>query len=46
MSVITIGELVLGMLATTDDDIRAQRADTLALARGSDPVPVDWAVMS
>lgn len=46
VSVVTIGELQLGVLAAADDGLRAQRADTLALARGSDPIPVDEAVMS
>lgn len=46
VSVITVGELELGVLATADDDVRARRADTLVLARESDPVPVDEAVMS
>lgn len=46
LSVITLGELELGVLAAVDDDVRAQRADTLALARQSDPIPVSEAVMS
>jgi len=46
VSVITIGELELGVLAADDDDIRAQRADTLALARAADPIPISEAVMS
>lgn len=46
VSAITIGELGLGVLAATDDDTRARRADTLALARESDPIPVDEAVMT
>lgn len=46
VSVITIGELELGVLAATSDDARARRADTLALARESDPIPVSEAVMS
>lgn len=46
VSVITIGELELGVLAAGDDDTRARRADTLALARESDPIPVSEAVMS
>lgn len=45
VSVITIGELELGVLAATDDDVRARRADTLALARQADPLPVSEAVM-
>ncbi len=46
VSVVTIGELELGVLAATDDDVRAARADTLALARESDPIPVSEPVMS
>lgn len=45
-SVITIGELELGVLAATDDEVRARRADTLALARESDPIPITEAVMT
>lgn len=46
VSVITTGELELGVLAATDDDVRARRADTLALAREFDPIPVSEAVMA
>jgi predicted nucleic acid-binding protein len=45
LSVVTIGELRLGVLNAADDDIRARRADTLALARAADPMPVSEAVM-
>jgi predicted nucleic acid-binding protein len=45
VSVVTIGELQLGVLAATDDEIRARRADTLALARAADPIPISEAVM-
>jgi predicted nucleic acid-binding protein len=45
VSVITIGELQLGVLATANDDVRARRADTLALARNADPIPISEAVM-
>lgn len=45
LSVVTIGELELGVLTAGDDDVRARRADTLALARESDPIPVSEAVM-
>jgi len=45
VSVITIGELELGVLAATDADTRARRADTLALARSADPIAVTEAVM-
>lgn len=46
VSVITLGELELGVLAAADADVRAQRADTLALARESDPIPISESVMS
>lgn len=45
VSVITIGELQLGVLNATDDTTRARRADTLALARAADPIPISEAVM-
>ena len=45
VSVVTIGELRLGVLNAEDDGIRAVRADTLALARAADPIPVSEAVM-
>jgi predicted nucleic acid-binding protein len=45
VSVITIGELQLGVLAAQDDAIRARRGDTLALARSADPIPISEAVM-
>lgn len=45
VSVITIGELELGVLAALDPEQRAQRADTLALARSADPIAVTEAVM-
>jgi len=40
VSVITIGELQLGVLNAVDDAARARRADTLALASTADPIPV------
>ena len=46
VSVVTIGELQLGVLSATDEDIRARRADTLALARSADPIPITEAIMS
>jgi predicted nucleic acid-binding protein len=46
VSVITIGELELGVLAAVDEEVLARRADTLALARESDPIPVTEAVMT
>jgi len=45
VSVVTIGELELGVLAAADADTRALRADTLALARAADPIAVTEAVM-
>lgn len=45
LSVITIGELQLGVLNATDSATRSRRADTLALARMADPIPVSEAVM-
>lgn len=46
VSVITIGELELGVLAAAGDDVLARRADTLALAREFDPIPVSEPVMT
>jgi predicted nucleic acid-binding protein len=45
VSVVTIGELQLGVLSATDAASRARRADTLALARAADPIPLSEAVM-
>jgi predicted nucleic acid-binding protein len=45
VSVVTIGELQLGVLAAADDAARARRADTLALARAADPIPIGEAAM-
>jgi len=45
VSVVTIGELQLGMLNASDDATRARRADTLALARAADPIPIGEAIM-
>lgn len=45
VSVITIGELHLGVLSARDVTARARRGDTLALARTADPVPVSESVM-
>jgi predicted nucleic acid-binding protein len=45
VSVVTIGELQLGVLSAADDAVRARRAQTLALARAADPIPVSEAVM-
>ena len=46
VSVVTIGELRLGVLAADDRATRALRAETLALARRSDPIPISEAVMA
>jgi predicted nucleic acid-binding protein len=45
VSVVTVGELQLGVLAAQDASARARRADTLALARAADPIPISEAVM-
>jgi len=45
LSVITIGELQLGVLSARDPITRSRRADTLALARAADPIPISEAVM-
>jgi predicted nucleic acid-binding protein len=45
VSVVTIGELQLGVLAATDPERRSRRADTLALARTADPIPISDAIM-
>ncbi|MDQ6527470.1 PIN domain-containing protein [Nocardioides sp. LHD-245] len=46
LSVVTVGELQLGVLNAPDPLTRARRAETLALARTADPVPVTEAVMT
>jgi predicted nucleic acid-binding protein len=46
VSVVTIGELQLGVLSAIDDAARARRADTLALARSADPIPISEAVIT
>ncbi len=43
---VTIGELQLGVLNASNDADRARRADTLALARTADPIPISEAVMT
>jgi predicted nucleic acid-binding protein len=45
VSVVTIGELQLGVLNAADDATRTRRADTLAFARSADPIPISEAVM-
>jgi predicted nucleic acid-binding protein len=44
--VITLGELQLGVLLATDDENRMRRAQTLALARVADPMPINEAVIT
>src|SRR3984893_6157887 len=41
VSVVTIGELRLGVLAATDGPTRARRLETLTRAEELDPLPVD-----
>ena len=45
VSVVTIGELQLGVLAASDRATRARRASTLDLARRADPISISEAVM-
>lgn len=45
VSVVTLGELQLGILNAGNADTRARRADTLSLARNADPIPITEAVM-
>jgi hypothetical protein len=45
VSVVTIGELQLGVLSAGNAVVRARRAATLALARTADPLPVSEAIM-
>ncbi len=45
VSVVTLAELQLGVLAAEEDASRARRGDTLALARSADPIPITEAVM-
>lgn len=45
VSVITIGELQLGVLSAAEDGIRARRADTLALAKRAEPIAISEAVI-
>jgi predicted nucleic acid-binding protein len=46
VSVVTLGELELGVLSADDGDTRARRASTLSTARASDPVPIVEATMT
>jgi predicted nucleic acid-binding protein len=41
VSVITVGELRLGVLAAEDGPTRARRLETLSRAESLDPIPVD-----
>lgn len=45
VSVITFGELRLGVLQATDPGVRARRGDTLELALTAEPVPVTESTM-
>jgi predicted nucleic acid-binding protein len=45
VSVVTIGELELGVLCATDAALRARRGDTLSVARTAEPVPISESVM-
>lgn len=45
VSVVTIGELQLGVLVAGDSSTRARRAATLALARAADPIPITESAM-
>ena len=45
VSVVTIGELELGVLSAPDPASRARRGDTLSLARTADPVPIGESII-
>lgn len=45
VSVVTIGELQLGVSCARDPDVRARRGETLALARAAQPIAISEAVM-
>jgi predicted nucleic acid-binding protein len=45
LSVVTIGELEVGVLSARDADVRARRADTLALARTVEPIPISESII-
>lgn len=45
VSVVTVGELELGVLNAVDADARARRGATLAEARGTEPVPIGESTM-
>jgi hypothetical protein len=44
VSVVTVGELRLGVLAALDGPARARRLETLSAASALDPLPIDQAV--
>jgi predicted nucleic acid-binding protein len=46
VSVVTLGELELGVLGAADPVLRSRRARTLATARAADPLPVTESVMA
>lgn len=46
VSVVTLGELELGVLSAEHGDARARRASTLSTARAADPVPIVEATMT
>jgi len=45
ISVVTIGELTLGVLSARGTPLSAQRGDTLALAKAADPIPISESIM-
>ncbi|GAA0629052.1 PIN domain-containing protein [Sporichthya brevicatena] len=45
VSVVTVGELELGVLLAEEDGARARRGDTLALARAADPIAITESVI-
>jgi predicted nucleic acid-binding protein len=45
VSVVTMGELQLGVLSAVDAASRARRGDALALAKTAEPVPISESVM-
>ena len=45
VSVVTIGELELGVSSAADAGSRARRGETLALARTAEPVPISESIM-
>lgn len=46
VSVVSLGELQLGVLNAGDVATPSRRADTLALARTAEPVPISEAIMA